>query len=167
MKVYKIVLTGDEAVGKTALIHKFLEEEKDIIDYKPTLGVEIHKKAFKDENTNQEMVLYLWDMAGQEKFTDTRLLYYEGADGVLLIFDCTRLRTFKNMRKWYDEAVKSCEKSIPMLLISNKQDLKEFMRVNPDETEKLAKELNIKFVETSALTGKNVAKMFVDLITKN
>ena len=167
MKVYKIVLTGDEAVGKTALIHKFLEEDKDIIDYKPTLGVEIHKKMIRDDSGDITMALYLWDMAGQEKFTDTRLIYYEGADGILLIFDCTRPRTFKNIRKWYKEARVSCDEKTPMILIANKQDLKDFKKIDHSETDNLAKELNIKYVETSALTGENVTKMFVDLVTKN
>jgi len=165
MKVYKIVLTGDEAVGKTALIHKFLEEDKDIIDYKPTLGVEIHKKIINDASGDH--VIYLWDMAGQEKFTDTRLIYYEGADGVLLIFDVTRPRTFKNIKKWHTEAKNSCDENTPMLLIANKQDLKDFKKIEQLETEKVAKELNIKYIGTSALTGENVNKMFVDFVTKN
>ncbi len=165
MKPYKIVLIGDEAVGKTALIHKFLEEDRDIVDYKPTIGVEIHKKFIKDEkNPDNDMVMYLWDMAGQEKFMETRRIYYEGANGILVIFDCTRPRTFKNVRNWFEEARESSDIKTPMILISNKQDLKKFRKITHDETEKLANDLNIEYIETSALTGENVKEIFVNLV---
>lgn len=156
----KIILVGDEAVGKTALIKKFIDDKEELIDYRPTLGVEVTKTILKENKKGEKSVsLYFWDVAGQEMYAETRQIYYDGADGALIVFDCTRVRTFKHITDWYEEIVKYCKKRIPVLLVCNKQDLKDFIKVNKEEVEKTSEILNAKCVQTSALTGLNVNKM--------
>ncbi|MHA1786005.1 MAG: Rab family GTPase [Candidatus Helarchaeota archaeon] len=170
MNKFKIVLVGDEAVGKTALIHKYINMKEVIIDYRPTLGVEITKTNTDIINDYKSFDLYFWDIAGQEMFVDSRPIYYEGADGALIIFDSTRIRTFKHVLYWYEEVMRYSFKKIPILLVANKKDLKDLIKISNEEIEKLAEKLNINYIETSALTGLNVIEMvkkIIDLIKSN
>jgi small GTP-binding protein len=59
--VFKVVVLGDSAVGKTSLITSFVDKTFEE-DYKPTLGANIIRK---DYNVDNDMVrLILWDLAG-------------------------------------------------------------------------------------------------------
>jgi Rab-like protein 2 len=49
--------------------------------------------------------------------------YYFGAAVAVLVFDITRKVTYENLKKWYTEMRKYCEK-IPCLLVGNKIDIK-------------------------------------------
>lgn len=159
-KKRKIILVGDEAVGKTALIKKYIDGKEDLVDYRPTLGVEVTKSYFEGKIKDTKLTdIYFWDVAGQEMYAETRQIYYDGADGALIVFDCTRIRTFKHVTDWYEEIVKYSKNRIPILLVCNKYDLKHLMKVNKIEVEKTAEILNAKCIHTSALTGMNINEM--------
>lgn len=160
----KIILVGDEAVGKTALIKKYIEKKEELLDYRPTLGVEVTKSSFYKNKDTEIVYLYFWDVAGQEMYSETRQIYYEGVDGALIVFDVTRVRTFKHVTDWYEEIIKYCNKKIPMLLVSNKHDLKDFIKVSDEEVLKTSKTLKIKCINTSALTGMNVEEMVKEIL---
>lgn len=63
--IFKYVILGDSAVGKTNLLLRFTEE-----DYKPThlptIGVDFKIKII--EAKGKRAKLQLWDTAGQERF---------------------------------------------------------------------------------------------------
>ena len=164
-KVYKLVMLGDEAVGKTSLIiqhteHKFSES------YKMTIGTDISAKLIEVEEKKVKTNVYLiiWDIGGQEKYRILRESYLRGASGALLIFDLTNKRSFMNILEWVEEVKKFCGLEIPMILLGNKKDLKAECAVQTAEGEKLAKELNIEYYETSAKSGTNVDKAFNSIV---
>jgi small GTP-binding protein len=63
--LFKFVILGDSAVGKTNLILRFTDE-----DYKPshipTIGVDFKIKTMNLDG--KSVKLQLWDTAGQERF---------------------------------------------------------------------------------------------------
>ena len=69
-----------------------------------------------------------------------------------------------NILEWKDEVAKFCGLEIPMILLGNKKDLKAERAVQTAEGEKLAKELNIEYYETSAKSGTNVDKAFNSIV---
>jgi len=165
-KVYKLVMLGDEAVGKTSLIiqhteHKFNES------YKMTIGTDISAKLLEVEEqkgTKTNVYLIIWDIGGQEKYRILRESYLRGASGAMLIFDLTNKRSFMNILEWVEEVKKFCGPEIPMILLGNKEDLKAECVVQTAEGEKLAKELNIEYYETSAKSSANVDKAFNSMV---
>uniref|UniRef100_A0A1I8F7U4 Ras-related protein Rab-26 n=1 Tax=Macrostomum lignano TaxID=282301 RepID=A0A1I8F7U4_9PLAT len=44
------------------------------------------------------------------------------ADGVLLLFDCTYERSFLSVREWVDQVHEAADKSVPIMICSNKTD---------------------------------------------
>ena len=101
--VFKIVVIGDGAVGKTSLIARFAEKTFQA-EYKPTLGTNIVIKELKVGNNS--IKLLLWDIAGQAKWRDVRHLYYKGAQGCILVFDVTRPGTFESIPSWFTDLIK-------------------------------------------------------------
>ncbi len=161
--VFKIVVLGDSAVGKTSLINMYVDQTFQA-DYKPTLGANIIRKDVSIENTKTRLIL--WDLAGQEKYNIVRSLYFQGCVAALLVFDITRHNTFDSVgSKWLKDFQKFVKRKASFILIGNKRDLEDKRVISPEEGQKLARELNaIEYIETSALKGENVEKAFVNLV---
>jgi len=156
--IYKVIVIGDPAVGKTSLLTKFATnkfEEK----YLPTVGVNILKEVINLEEQSVVNLMF-WDVAGQPQFYMLHRPYFNGADAMLLVFDITRSSTFSNINNWYSTAVKYGLSGIPRLLIGNKIDLKDDRKIIMPMAEHLSEKLNAPYFETSALTGDNVKLIF-------
>ena len=57
-------------------------------------------------------------------------------------------------------------KEEPIILIGNKADLKNKIKISEEDAKKFSTKNNIELIITSAKTGKNVEKCFIDLTTK-
>ena len=86
--------------------------------------------------------------------------YFNGADGMMLVFDITRSSTFSNVKNWFNTAVKYGLSGIPRILIGNKIDLKEKRKIIQPMGMHLSEELNAPYFETSAKTDENVKQVF-------
>lgn len=62
--VFKIVLIGDSAVGKSQLLARFARNEFSL-DSKATIGVEFQTKTLLVDN--RTVKAQIWDTAGQER----------------------------------------------------------------------------------------------------
>lgn len=163
--VFKIVVLGDAAVGKTSLINMYIEKSFSE-DYKPTLGANIIRKDVNVEKINASVRLIMWDLAGQEKYNVIRSMYFQGCVGALLVYDITRNNTFETIdSKWLKDFKKYVKKEGTYILIGNKIDLKDERVVSTEEGEKYAKEIEASdFIETSAKYGENVEQAFNNLV---
>ncbi|TFF98989.1 MAG: GTP-binding protein [Promethearchaeota archaeon] len=154
----KTIICGDPRVGKTSLILRFTDSAF-TRRYIPTLGVNISKKTVEIKGKFADLLL--WDIAGQQKYKNTRIHFYKGSDVVFLVFDLTNEKTFKNIDKWYKDIKKSTKKQqINGFLVGNKSDLKKKRKISKNDALNLAEELGLEYLETSALTGKNIQKLF-------
>jgi small GTP-binding protein len=156
--VFKIVVTGDDAVGKKTIIQTFTHEIFDD-DYLATVGAAIVKKEYTFQGGTVACQLSIWDLAGQKSFKRARKSYLANAAAGILVFDVTRKTTFEHIEAWMEE-FKLVNKSIPIVLVGNKIDLAEAREVNKIEAESLAKSLNASYIETSAKEGSNIEEVF-------
>lgn len=163
--VFKLVLLGEAAVGKTSLINRYVEGAFSE-DYKPTLGANIIRKDVNLDDSNAKIRLIVWDLAGQEKYNVIRSMYFQGCVGALLVYDVTRHNTFSEIKnKWLADFQKYVKKEGAYILIGNKIDLEDQRIVQTEEGKKLANEVNAcDFIETSAKLGNNVEKAFQNLV---
>jgi len=158
----KICLLGDPAVGKTSLIHRYVY---DVFDdkYLSTIGAKITKKTnlveMPDAGLNVELTLLVWDIAGQKMFGNVHQTYYKGAEGCLVVADITRRETFENIVNWISELFKIA-RSVPVLILANKYDLKEQAAISEQEIDEIVGKLGASYLFTSAKTGINVENSF-------
>ena len=163
--VFKIVVLGDAAVGKTSLINQYIERSFEE-DYKPTLGANIIRKDVFVEEINASVRLIMWDLAGQEKYNVIRSMYFQGCVGALLVYDVTRHNTFETINsKWLKDFKKYVKKEGTYILIGNKIDLTDQRMISTEDGINFAKKINASdYIETSAKSGENAEKAFENLV---
>ncbi|MFX1325754.1 MAG: Rab family GTPase [Promethearchaeota archaeon] len=161
--IFKCIVIGPGAVGKSSLVRRFIENKFEI-NYNFTIGVDFLAKTVEYKN-NKFAKLSIWDVGGQERFKVLRRSFYEGTHGALLIFDLSRANTFQSMKDWLKDMRSIIEGEIPIVILGNKADLLLEVGevINRDEPKKFAQEQQSIYIETSAKTGENVDKAFVEL----
>ena len=171
----KVILAGEEAVGKTSLRRSYLGESF-ITNHLETIGADF--ASFPKEIQDISVLFQIWDIAGQEIFEEVRMMYYRGTMGALMVFDASKLTTLKALDRWVTELEAGTERGIiPFAILGNKMDLitdtkREKLR---EQVKKLLTSLNkkysskgfkIEYFETSAKTGENVHLAFESLGNK-
>jgi len=161
--ILKMVALGDGAVGKTSCIMRFTEDsfgEK----YKATIGTNIALKNIEVDMNEKETVkaqIVLWDLAGQPSYKDLRQRYMVGSSMAFIVYDVSRPITFMNVYEWYRNFNVVCPNAVTVL-VANKVDIED--RLVPEEAGLMVSRwLDMKYVETSAKTGKNVNELFIEL----
>jgi small GTP-binding protein len=123
-----------------------------------TIGMEPYSRYETIDGT--KICYSLWDIAGQDRFKVMRGMFFRGAMGSLVTFDLTRRESFNNASTWIKEAKEESPDQV-FILVGNKNDLEDLREISPEEGQGKAKELGaIDYIETSALTGDNVAEAF-------
>ena len=98
--LFKIVLIGESAVGKSNLLSRFARNEF-FPNSKSTIGVEFQTQRI--EIDGKEIKAQIWDTAGQERFRAVTSAYYRGAVGALIVYDVSRRQTFDSIERWLNE----------------------------------------------------------------
>ena len=98
--LFKLIIIGDSAVGKSCLMHRVTTNDF-VEDHEVTVGVEFGTLLVKLQE--QIFKLQIWDTAGQESFKSITKIFYRGAHCVVLAYDVTRMDTFLNLENWFSE----------------------------------------------------------------
>ena len=159
-KIFKLIVLGSAAAGKTTLVNQYLKKE-DVIDYRPTLGISISTQQFYVQGFKDDVIKFLvYDLAGQSFFKRVRHEYYSGANCAFIVYDVTRRETFDEaIDIWLKDAQKRLG-NVPFVLIGNKIDLEDQREITKEEGLEKAKKLKSFFIETSALKNINVQDTF-------
>ena len=162
--VIKLIIAGEGAVGKTSMIKRFVYNE--FTDTKMTIGVSVASKTVIIDN--QELLLSLWDFAGETNFRFVLPRFCLGALGALLVFDLTRMASFYSLPEWV-ALIRRGSGLIPIVLVGNKYDLAQQMNIQTptSELENFQKRFEIyEYIETSAKNGNNIERAFQVLLQK-
>ena len=161
-RIFKVIVIGEPTVDKTSLLRTFCGEKFEY-NYISTVGVNITKEkvTFKDDMGKDTGVsLMIWDIAGQPQFNMLHRPYFNGADGIILVFDIMRTSTFNNMNDWWQSCIKYGISDVPRILVGIKKSMTDERKITLDMARHLSEELNAPYFEVSALTGKNVKLIF-------
>ncbi|XP_042058063.1 ras-related protein RABA5d-like [Salvia splendens] len=85
--LFKIVIIGDSAVGKSNLLSLYARNEFSL-HTKATIRVEFQTKT--RDIDGKEVKAQIWETAGQEKFRAVTSAYCRGSFGVLVVYDISR-----------------------------------------------------------------------------
>ncbi|KAL3538493.1 hypothetical protein ACH5RR_001859 [Cinchona calisaya] len=159
--LFKVVLIGDSAVGKSNILSRFTRNEF-CLESKSTIGVEFATRTLQVEG--RTIKAQIWDTAGQERYRAITSAYYRGALGALLVYDVTKPTTFENVSRWLKELRDHADSNIVIMLIGNKIDLKHLRAVATEDAQSYAEKEGLSFIETSALEATNVEKAFQTIL---
>lgn len=159
--VFKVVVIGDSAVGKTQILSRFAKNEF-CFDSKSTIGVEFQTRTV---TINGKVIkAQIWDTAGQERYRAVTSAYYRGALGAMLVYDITKRQSFDHVARWVEELRAHADSSIVIMLVGNKADLVDQRMVPTEDAVEFAEDQGLFFSETSALSGDNVESAFLKLL---
>lgn len=162
--MFKVVLMGEGSVGKTSIRSKFMGVGFKS-EYIKTIGADFASKAIiVGEN---KVHFQIWDLAGQKMYRHVRSSFYSGCKCGFLVFDLTQPETLDSLETWVEEAIEHSGGFVKIFIIlGNKVDLKDQVKVKQVDIDKLVKKFNelkdisVAYLTTSAKTGENINEAF-------
>lgn len=154
---YKLVFLGDQSVGKTSIITRFMYDKFDNT-YQATIGIDFLSKTMYLED--RTVRLQLWDTAGQERFRSLIPSYIRDSSVAVVVYDVTNRASFLNTVRWIQEVRTERGSDVIIFLVGNKTDLLDKRQVSLEEGDAKARELAVNFIETSAKAGFNIKALF-------
>ena len=157
--LFKIIIIGDSGVGKSCFLLQFTEGDfKE--DHNVTIGVEYGAKVLAVAGKN--IKLQIWDTAGQESFRAITRTFYRNANGVILMYDLTRVESFNSLVDWLKEVKQNSDPDVAIYLVGNMSDLEaEEREVETQRAELFVQENGLSgWIEASAKTANNVQEVF-------
>ncbi|KAI9557392.1 hypothetical protein GHT06_017220 [Daphnia sinensis] len=148
-RVFKIIVVGNSAVGKTCLTYRFCEGRFPGRT-EATIGVDFRERVLSVDG--EQLKLQLWDTAGQERFRRSMVHhYYRNVNAVVFVYDVTNSHSFESLSSWIEECNDhQLTTKIPRILVGNKCDCRETQVVNTNRAQMFADMHNMPLFETSA-----------------
>ena len=132
----KVVIVGDETVGKSSLVQSFVSSVTENMNnkhYLMTSGVDLNVKQVPIPNSNITVDLFLYDSGGQSVFNKREITSscWKDCSYIICVFDISSRKTLQSCRTWI-KAVRSSQQndgssisSMQAMLIANKIDLRD------------------------------------------
>lgn len=99
-----LIICGETAVGKSSLMDRLIDNSFALAPQSTIVA-----STQKMEITLDDVVIQfnIWDTAGQTMFRSTNQIFYKRADVVLLIYDITSERTFKEIKDYWLQEIRN------------------------------------------------------------
>ena len=98
LRKFKLVFLGEQSVGKTSLITRFMYDSFDNT-YQATIGIDFLSKTMYLED--RTVRLQLWDTAGQERFRSLIPSYIRDSTVAVVVYDITNANSFHQVKLIY------------------------------------------------------------------
>ncbi|GAP92242.1 putative RAS-2 protein [Rosellinia necatrix] len=165
VETHKIVVLGDGAVGKTALVMQAsLNQFMDTFD--PTIEDTYIKRTIVD---GIPCLIEITDTGGQAEFSPLREAWIRGGEAFVICYSISSRDSFTQVKCLFRQIVQVMDTDRDfdthlVTIVGNKSDRVTERTVSPLEGLSLANELRCGFVEASAKMDKNVEPIFTDLV---
>ncbi len=170
MNTIKIVFTGADQTGKTALLKRYISNEN-VSKYKMTIGLDTFSKKVIFNNCVK--VLQFVEIAGKRQFDFMRSENYNGASIVGLVIDATRPDTITRAREIFTNEIllwirNGARQPKKVVLIVNKIDQQ--WNISKSEIIDFVNYMNqqlgdeVGYFEVSALRNIGLEKLFQHII---
>lgn len=157
--IFKILMLGDAAVGKTSLSQYYIENAF-TPDIRLTVGIQFFIKQ-EIIVEGKKVKLQIWDFGGEDRFRIMVPTLCLGSHGCIFMYDVTRPSTLNSHHSWTYIVKERCGPDVPIMLVGNKVDLMEKRSISTEHGIEVAKRSGFTgFSETSAKTGMNIDSTF-------
>ena len=116
----KCCVIGDAGVGKTSLIHAFMDKSVDAV--KTTMGIDFFSKSMHVQTTTVHLTL--WDTAGAERYRSLMHSYLRDSHVIMIVYDVTNPHS--SIVRWLHIADQY--KPDVVCIVGNKNDLTTIQR---------------------------------------
>ena len=109
--------------------------------------------------------LYIWDTAGDERFSSMSTSYIHGSDGLVLVYDSLKAdfnRVFNFLTLFREGVKQDNPESIPVLVLGNKIDMVKENENEMEELEKIESEIS-KFCSFHGITDYSLVSAKEDI----
>jgi len=150
---FKVVLLGDEDIGKTALLYRYAKDYFPT-DHKQTIVFDLDERKLRMFD-NKVVKLLLLSHAGKESFIQQISSSLKDAVGFVLVYDVTNLESLQHCSSvWLPQINKhATNENCPIFLLGTKSDLREESTMDPTEVRRLTTLLKCRPMEVSAKKG--------------
>ena len=104
------------------------------------------------------------DTAGQEKYRSVAFNLIRNADGIFVMYDISKQRTFEAIDMWIKSVNDVKGEDFPKILIGNKCDLDEEREIQKSQGKEKAEEYKMEFFECSNKTNINIKESVMCLV---
>ncbi|KAJ1525772.1 hypothetical protein ONE63_008977 [Megalurothrips usitatus] len=164
---FKVVLLGTEAVGKTSLMKRYVQDRFHPRPHINTIGAAFASKSVSSRG--RQFVMGIWDTAGSERYYAMSQLYYRDAKAAVVCFDLSERVTFDRAKQWIIE-LRNHEEDCKIYLCGTKKDVIEdgtkARAISHEKVLQFSKGIGAVYIETSSKTGESVVELF-QLIADN
>ena len=172
-KSIRCLIVGDAKVGKTTFVNTYTYSEKlsKNMDYMkqniyiPIPGISQHSVFARIDEI--DTMIYI-DCANFNKSMEYAEWMYKRTNIVIILFDMSDKKTFKNLEKWFDDIKKYCSYNQTIVLVGNKADIEGNIEGKQDilikEAEEFAKLHNVAFFQCRAKISDDVNLIFFNVI---
>lgn len=166
-KNVKIILLGENGVGKSSIIVRYFMNEFNE-NMKSTFGA-----TFVTKKINKGGITYklnIWDTTGQEKYHSVTKLFLQSAHIAILVYSIDKIDSLKKLDFWNKTIKEYYGEKIILAVVGNKTDLIDSDnddQVDDDDAEKYAKSIKAIFRLVSAKTDqKGINSLFEEVLDK-
>ncbi len=127
----KVVVVGDECVGKSSILKSHLKKSDKIYDknYLMTKGIELEVSEIPVPNSDIVVDLFLYDNGGQSIFNQRQMAkrYWENCSNIICVYDVSSRKSLQSVMTWVTSvrSASTARQDIPVILVANKIDLRE------------------------------------------
>ena len=157
---FKMLLIGEQAVGKSSLINQYVEGKFEL-NLLCAAGLDLKKKMITVNNKQVKLMIY--DSAGHERYRGLAKNQLHTTKGILIVYDVTERSSFDALTFWLKSYKENAESGSVCLVIGNKIDLKDKRVVSTEEGKNIAQQYGVHFIETSAKDAINVEEAFLNV----
>jgi len=153
---FKIIFAGNQGVGKTSLLCRFVEGT-----FQDNIGeFEVKKRAVTVDG--EEYALAFFDTAGQERFRTLTSGYYTNMNAAVMVYDVSDEQSYIDLPNWVGD-VKRYGRDAVMMILANKTDLGNG-KIDLEEAQSYAEANQCKFFAVSAKDGSKIDDAFQALV---
>jgi GTPase SAR1 family protein len=147
---YKFLVIGDNLSGKTSFCLKF-SQNKFNLETKPSTDIDCYLKTLM--LFDKEIKIYLIDINDNlmNNYKNIQNVLYNNVKGVFALYDVTKRKTFEKTLKLIKDLREKIGNVIPILLVGNKNDLKNLKCIDIVDAKIKSKGLRCNYRESNCV----------------
>lgn len=153
----KVIIVGDQDVGKTSIISALIEG-KSAEGIAPTISSTMQRVDLKTSE-GETVQVQLWDTAGEEQYRSLTKVFFRDSDAAIIVFDLSSDKAMNSVVWWYNTFKEVVGDEAFPIIAANKADL-----IDEDKVDSICgnikEQLGIDVMAVSALNGTGIRELF-------